>query len=77
MYSCWENPKDRGAWWAIVHGVAKRQTGLSDEAHTLNRPSGSQGTRTSTDTKIHECASPIYEMAYHLHLTYTHTLNHL
>ena len=22
-YSCWENPMDRGAWWAIVHGVAK------------------------------------------------------
>ena len=22
-YSCLENPMDRGAWWAIVHGVAK------------------------------------------------------
>ena len=22
-YSCLENPKDRGAWWATVHGVAK------------------------------------------------------
>ena len=21
--SCWENPMDRGAWQAIVHGVAK------------------------------------------------------
>ena len=21
---CLENPMDRGAWWAIVHGVAKR-----------------------------------------------------
>ena len=21
-----ENPKDRGAWWATVHGVAKSQT---------------------------------------------------
>ena len=21
--SCLENPMDRGAWWAIVHGVAK------------------------------------------------------
>ena len=25
-YSCLENPKDRGAWWATVHGVAKNQT---------------------------------------------------
>ena len=22
-YSCLEDPMDRGAWWAIVHGVAK------------------------------------------------------
>ena len=25
-YSCLENPMDRGAWWAKVHGVAKSQT---------------------------------------------------
>ena len=25
-YSCLENPMDRGAWWAIVHGVAQSQT---------------------------------------------------
>ena len=30
QYSCLENPMDRGAWWATVHGVAKRQTGMSD-----------------------------------------------
>ena len=24
-YSCLENPMDRGAWWAIVHGVIKSQ----------------------------------------------------
>ena len=23
QYSFLENPMDRGAWWAIVHGVAK------------------------------------------------------
>ena len=28
--SCLENPMDRGAWWATVHGVAKNQTQLSD-----------------------------------------------
>ena len=26
QYSCLENPMDRGAWWAIVHGVAKSWT---------------------------------------------------
>ena len=28
--SCLENPMDRGAWRATVHGVAKSQTRLSD-----------------------------------------------
>ena len=33
--SCLENPMDRGAWWATVHGVAKSQTCLSTHtAHT-------------------------------------------
>ena len=26
----WRTPMDRGAWWAIVDGVAKSQTRLSD-----------------------------------------------
>ena len=26
QYSCLENPEDRGAWWATVHGVAKGGT---------------------------------------------------
>ena len=30
QYSCLENPVDRGAWQATVHGVAKSQTRLSD-----------------------------------------------
>ena len=30
QYSCLENPMDRGAWWATVHGVAKSRTQLSD-----------------------------------------------
>ena len=30
QYSCLENPTDRGAWWAVVHGVAKSRTRLSD-----------------------------------------------
>ena len=25
QYSCLENPMDRGAWWAAVHGVARSQ----------------------------------------------------
>ena len=31
-----ENPKDRGAWWAAAHGVAKSQTRLSDFTFTFH-----------------------------------------
>ena len=26
QYSCLENPVDRGAWWAAVHGVTESDT---------------------------------------------------
>ena len=35
QYSCLENPMDGGAWWAIVHGVAKSRTQLSDFTFTF------------------------------------------
>ena len=30
QYSCLENPMDRGAWRAAVHGITKSQTQLSN-----------------------------------------------
>ena len=36
QYSCLENSMDRGAWWAIVHGVAKSRTRLSDFTFLLH-----------------------------------------
>ena len=43
--SCLENPMDRGAWWATVHGVAKSRTRLSNFTYYffLNFPGGSEG----------------------------------
>jgi hypothetical protein len=26
QYSCLENPRDKGAWWAAIYGVARSQT---------------------------------------------------
>ena len=35
QYPCLENPMDRGAWWATVHGVTKNQTLLKQlSVHT-------------------------------------------
>ena len=39
LYSCLENPMDREAWWAIVHGVTRSQTGNTMTGHFL--PQGS------------------------------------
>ena len=36
QYSCLENPMDRGAWKAAVHGVAKSRTRLTDFTFTFH-----------------------------------------
>ena len=36
QYSCLENPMDRGAWWAAVHGVTMSRTRLSDFTFTFH-----------------------------------------
>ena len=38
--SCLENPMDRGAWWATVHGVAKSRTQLSDLTFKITADGG-------------------------------------
>ena len=35
QYSYLENPMDRGAWWATVHGVSKSRTRLSNFTFTF------------------------------------------
>ena len=37
QYSCLENPMNRGAWRATVHGVTKGRTGLSHFTHKVPR----------------------------------------
>ena len=33
QYSCLENSIDKGAWWAIIHGVAELD--ITDHLHSL------------------------------------------
>ena len=56
QYSCLENPMDRGAWWAIVHRVAKIQTWLKWLSIKKNLP-----TRTQA---IHIQSSSVYSLAW-------------
>jgi len=36
QYSCLENPKDRGAWWAAIYGVTQSWTRLRDFTFTFH-----------------------------------------
>ena len=65
QYSCLGNPMDRGAWWAIFHGVAKRHNGACTNTHTHT------DTQTHTQTHIH-AHTHIHPHTY----TYTHTHTH-
>ena len=40
QYSCLENPRDGGAWWADVYGVAQSRTRLKrlSSRHTYSHP---------------------------------------
>ena len=34
-YSCLGNPMDRGAWWAVVHGVAKGSDSATKQSNNF------------------------------------------
>ena len=59
QYSCLENPMDRGAWWATVHGVAKSQTQLS----TSILPYSFEKINTSTKIFILVSNKELFKMA--------------
>ena len=57
-YSCLENPMDRGAWWATVHGVARvRHDWVTKPHHPCTEEENSRGPRTepqeSSGSEVH------------------------
>ena len=59
QYSCLQNPKDRGAWWAIVHAVTKSQTQLMTK-HACMHGFRKQGTGTLEPlSDFHRCHSSL------------------
>ena len=60
QYSCLENPTDRGAWWATVHGVSKSRTLLNDYTHmeSENESHGSGEDFTGVSGVTIECNNP-------------------
>ena len=55
--SCLENPKDRGAWWAAVYGVAERWTRLK----RLSSSSSSLFNCYEKAQKLIQAPSPMHE----------------
>ena len=65
QYSCLENPMDRGAWWATVHGVAKSRTRLSNFTHITHTTSPTESKRLFY-TSVSLLLSHIQGYPYHL-----------
>ena len=83
QYSCLENPMDRGAWWATVHGVTKSQTRLHFHFHLILSLHFliSQGKRLSTrsvDMKIkfdQKCKHTLWSIAKERDITLSSLLS--
>ena len=59
-WSCLENPRDRGAWWGTVYGVAQSQTRLKRLSSSSSRfPKVSQlvGVRVRIRIRTQKCSS--------------------
>ena len=48
QYSCLENPMDRGAWWAPVHGVTK-ESGMTEQLSIQHRHITSDSYKNPSD----------------------------
>ena len=57
QHSCLQNPMDRGAWRATVHGVTKSRTRLSNKAQlkTLSATSWVEGFYSLSACSLHGC----------------------
>ena len=73
QYSCLENPMDRGAWWATVHGVAKSWTRLKQLSthalftqikHKKNKYKNKEGIFSFTVQSLGNDSSTIRQLAY-------------
>ena len=68
QYSSLENPRDRGACWAAVYGVAQSWTRLtrlssSSSRRQLNQAAGRHGGRIFTITVSQEPRAPIVQLS--------------
>ena len=63
QYSCLENPMDRGAWRATVHGVTKSQTRLTEHTSEKEGPTSDVGDPELTKNTRNDYAYPEFTIA--------------
>ena len=56
QYSCLENPRDGGAWWAAVYGVAQSQTRLKQLSSSSSSSSSSNSPQPPPPPVPHACS---------------------
>ena len=83
--SCLENPRDGGAWWAAVCGVARSRTLLKRLSSSSSREAHARSAGLSKDTGPRSLFTNMYEASYpkptmwkvHKYVcTHTHTHTH-
>ena len=57
QYSCLENPRDGGAWWAAIYGVAKSRTQLKRLSSFLIKKKKNHLTGSFSNVKIEQRTS--------------------
>ena len=73
QYSCLENPVDRGAWQAAVHGVTKSWTGLSDKAQHTSISFGGHKSWIAKSFSLSQDKIPLFDHTFCYGLKYVPT----
>ena len=58
QYSCLENPRDRGPWWAAIYGVAQSQTQLKRLSSSSSSSHEKSNTRQTWSITTHLFRAP-------------------
>ena len=65
--SCLENPRDRGAWWAAVYGVAQSQTRLKRLSSSSSRVVKIMETKNRMVTSRGWWGGKVTELVFNVH----------